>query len=274
MPNTEASLHAHHPIDTRLREMLHSQRRLRGVFNTLPSPAIVEMCGYAGFDFVVLDNEHGSADLQTTEHLLRAARASGIPPIVRCFEADMARCLDMGASGLQIPMVNTADQAARLVQRMRYPTPADASSASGGRRGSAFSTRAAGYGAFGGPAHTALSNSSLALVVMIETPQAVANAAEIAAVDGVDAVFVGPNDLAHSMGHENRWGEAPVQAAIEHVLRTVAAAGKCPGVLALSLAEEDRYAGWGGRYFASVTTGLITQAFAQAARGGRDGVAY
>jgi 4-hydroxy-2-oxoheptanedioate aldolase len=274
-------MHPHHPIDTRLPEMLRSGRRLRGIFNGLPSPAIVEMCAYAGFDFIVIDNEHGSADLQTTEHMLRAARASGIPAIVRCFEQDMARTLDMGASGLQIPMVNTAQQAARLVQRVRYPNPkpnqADSAAsghAPGGQRGSAFSTRAAGYGAFGGPAHTRLSNDSIVLVVMIETPEGVANAAAIAAVPGVDAVFVGPNDLAHSMGYENRWGDPAVQASIEQVLRAVAAAGKCPGVLALSLEDENRYAEWGGRYFASVTTGLITQAFAQAARGGRDGVNY
>jgi 4-hydroxy-2-oxoheptanedioate aldolase len=284
-------MHPHHPIDVRLPEMLRSGRRLRGIFNGLPSPALVEMCAYAGFDFIVIDNEHGSADLQTTEHMLRAARASGIPALVRCFEQDMARNLDMGASGLQIPMVNTAEQAAKLVQRMRYPMPAETTRTQGertersarnqrsepnpgGQRGSAFSTRAAGYGAFGGPAHTRLSNDSTVLVVMIETPQGVANAAAIAAVDGVDAVFVGPNDLAHSMGFENRWGDAPVQAAIEQVLRAVDAAGKCPGVLALTLDEEDRYAAWGGRYFASVTTGLITQAFAQAARGGRSGVNY
>ena len=147
-------MHTHHPIDTRLPEMLRSGRRLRGVFNGIPSPAIVEMCAYAGFDFIVIDNEHGSADLQTTEHMLRAARASGIPPIVRCLEHDIARTLDMGASGLQIPMVNTPEQAARLVQRVRYPLPGGA----GGQRGSAFSSRAAGYGAFGGPAHTRLSN--------------------------------------------------------------------------------------------------------------------
>ena len=260
----------HHPIDTRLPEMLRSGRRLRGVFNGIPSPAIVEMCAYAGFDFIVIDNEHGSADLQTTEHMLRAARASGIPPIVRCLEHDIARTLDMGASGLQIPMVNTPEQAARLVQRVRYPLPGGA----GGQRGSAFSSRAAGYGAFGGPAHTRLSNEGIALIVMIETPEAVAHAGAIAAVPGVDAVFIGPNDLAHSMGHENRWTDAPVQHAIESALRAVAAAGNCPGILALSASDEEHYGAWGARYFASVTTGLITQALRQAAQGGRSAVDY
>ena len=253
-----------HPIDTRLTEMLRSGRLLRGVFNGIPSPAIVEMCAYAGFDFLLLDNEHGSAGLETTEHLLRAARASGIPTVVRCLEHDMARTLDLGASAVQIPMVDTAAHAASLVQRVKYPTRGQP-----GLRGAAFSTRAAGYGAFGGPAHTALSNDGVALIVMIETPEGVANAAAIAAVPGVDAVFVGPNDLAHSMGFDNRWNEAPVQAAIESALRAVAAAGKCPGILALTPEEEARYAAWGARYVASNTAGIILKALRDAARQGR-----
>ena len=255
---------AQHPIDTRLPALLRSGRLLRGVFNGIPSPAIVEMCAFAGFDFILLDNEHGSAGFETTEHMLRAARASGIPTVVRCLEHDMARTLDLGVSAVQIPMVDTAAHAASLVQRVKYPTRGQP-----GLRGAAFSTRAAGYGAFGGPAHTALSNDGVALIVMIETPEGVANASTIAAVPGVDAVFVGPNDLAHSMGFDNRWNEAPVQAAIESALRAVAAAGKCPGILALTPEEEARYAAWGARYVASNTAGIILKALRDAARQGR-----
>ena len=255
---------AQHPIDTRLPEMLRSGRLLRGVFNGLPSPAIVEMCAFAGFDFILLDNEHGSAGLETTEHMLRAARASGIPTVVRCLEHDMARTLDLGVSAVQIPMVDTAAHAASLVQRVKYPTRGQP-----GLRGAAFSTRAAGYGAFGGTAHTAASNDGVALIVMIETPEGVANAAAIAAVPGVDAVFVGPNDLAHSMGFDNRWNEPPVQAAIESALKAVAAAGKCPGVLALTPEEEARYAAWGARYVASNTAGIILKALRDVALQGR-----
>jgi 4-hydroxy-2-oxoheptanedioate aldolase len=155
--------HPHHPLDTRLPALLKSGQRLRGLFNSLPSPAIVEMCGYAGFDFVILDNEHGSANLETTEHMLRAARASGIVPVVRCLRHDISRVLDMGASGVQIPMVGSAEEARDLVQQVRYPRV--------GRRGSAFSPRAAGYGAFPGVAHTERSNAGVALIVMIETPK-------------------------------------------------------------------------------------------------------
>lgn len=249
-----------HPLDDRMPALLKSGQRLRGIFNGLPSPAIVEMCAYAGFDFVVIDNEHGPASLETTEHMLRAARASGIPTVVRCLEHDMARTLDLGASAVQIPMVDTAAHAASLVQRMKYPTRGQS-----GMRGAAFATRAAGYGAFGGTAHTALSNDGVALIVMIETPEGVVNAAAIAAVPGVDAVFVGPNDLAHSMGFDNRWNEAPVQTAIESALKAIAAAGKCPGILALSPEEEARYAAWGARYVASNTAGIILKALREAA---------
>lgn len=256
-----------HPIDTRLPAMLRSGERLRGVFNGLPSPAIVEMCAYAGFDFVIFDNEHGCADYETTENMLRAARASGIVPVVRCFSADIPRVLDMGANAVQIPMVESADQARALVQQVRYPPL--------GRRGSAFSPRAAGYGAFPGVAHTRLSNEGIALIAMIETPQAVAQAAAIAAVDGVDAVFVGPNDLSHAMGFGSDWRAKPVADAIAQALGAIAGAGKCAGTIALTPEDEDRYAAYGARYFASVTTSIITQAFQRAAAAGRkpDGAA-
>ena len=261
------------PLDTRLPEMLRSGKRLRGIFNGIPSPAIVEMCAYAGFDFLLIDNEHGSASIETTEHMLRAARASNLPTLVRCLEHDIARTLDIGAAGLQIPMVSTAAHAQSLVERVKYPLAAGARGISG-KRGSAFSSRAAGYGAFGGPAHTQRSNEGIVLVVMIETAEGVHNAAEIAAVPGVDAVFIGPNDLAHNMGCENRWNEPPVQAAIERALKAVAAAGKCPGILALTPEDEDRYAAWGARYFATVSTGIITKALKEAAQGGRAQLNY
>lgn len=258
-----------HPLDDRLPALLASGQALRGIFNGLPSPALVEMCAYAGFDFIIIDNEHGSADLQTTEHMLRAARASGIVPIVRCFEADIARILDMGASGVQIPMVDTPQQAERLARRVRYP--ADGGS---GLRGSAFSTRAAGYGAFGGIGHTERSNRAIGLIVMIESPLGVSNAAQIAAIAGVDAVFVGPNDLAHAMGHGPRWREAPVQAALRSVFEATAQAGKCPGTLALTAEDERRYSAWGARFFANVTTSVISQALKAAASGDRPDIRY
>ena len=247
-----------HPLDTRFPSMLRSGKPLHGVFNSLPSPAIVEMCAYAGFDFVIIDNEHGSSDFETTENMLRAARASGIVPVVRCFAPDISRILDMGASAVQIPMVNTAEEARELVQQVRYP--------GAGKRGSAFSSRAAGYGAFGGEAHTSRSNEGIALILMIETPEAVINAGAIAAVEGVDAVFVGPNDLSHAMGYGTDWAASEVQTSIKQALLAITAAGKCAGTIALTPEDEDKYAKLGARYFANVTTSIITRAFKQAAQ--------
>lgn len=262
------------PLDTRLPDMLRSGKRLRGIFNGIPSPALVEMCAFAGFDFLLIDNEHGSAGFETTEHMLRAARATNLPTLVRCLEHDIARTLDIGAGGVQIPMVSTAAHAAALVQRVKYPLPGGSAGGIRGERGSAFSTRAAGYGAFGGPAHTQRSNEGIALVVMLETSEGIANARGIAEVDGVDAVFIGPNDLAHNMGFENRWNEPPVQAAIEGALKAVNTAGKCPGILALTVEDEEKYAAWGARYFATVSTGIITKALKEAAQGGRTKLNY
>ncbi|WP_313065286.1 HpcH/HpaI aldolase family protein [Achromobacter animicus] len=250
------------PLDGRLPDMLRSGKPLRGLFNGLPSPAIVEMCAYAGFDFIILDNEHGSADFGMTEHMLRAARATGIVPIVRCFEQDLPRILDMGASAVQVPMVESAEEARRLAGMIHYPPV--------GRRGSAFSTRAAGYGAFGGAGHTQRSNDGIGFIAMIETPEAIAAAGEIAAVDGVDAVFIGPNDLAHAMGHGSDWNAEPVQRAIESGLRAIAAAGKCSGIIALTPQDEEKYGAMGARYFANVSTSIITRALAQAASAGRE----
>ena len=255
-----------HPLDDRLPALLRSGQPLHAIFNSIPSPALVEMCGYAGFDFVILDNEHGSADLGTTEHMLRAARASGILPVVRCLRHDIARVLDMGASGVQIPMVQSAEEAADLVQQVRYPGV--------GRRGSAFSGRAAGYGFFPGAAHTRRSNEGVALIVMIETPEAVEQAAAIAAVPGVDGVFVGPNDLAHAMGHGSDWKAPAVAAAIEKALRAIAAAGTCGGIISMNPADEALYGGWGARFFATVASSVITSALKQARGTPAAGPAY
>jgi len=249
-----------YPIDGRLPALLRGGKPLRGLFNGLPSPAIIEMCAYAGFEFVIIDNEHGSADLGVTEHMLRAARASGIAPVVRCFEHDLPRILDMGASAVQVPMVQTVEQARRLAGMTRYPPL--------GTRGSAFSTRAAGYGAYGGAGHTQRSNDGIAFIAMIETPQAIDVAGGIAAVEGVDAVFIGPNDLAHAMGHGSDWNAEPVQRAIERGLKAIADAGKCPGIITLTPADEEKYGAWGARYFCNVSTSIITRALAQAAQAG------
>ena len=250
-------------IDTRLPELLRGSRPLLGMFIGLPAPALVEMCGHAGVDFVIIDNEHGPAGIESTEHLLRAARGAGVIPVVRTLEPDILRILDIGASAIQVPQVNTREQAARIVAAAKYPPM--------GSRGAAFSTRAAGYGFFGGTDHVTASNSGTAVIVMAETRTAIENIDAIVSVPGIDAVFFGPNDLSFSFGHPGQMQHPEVIGAIEHGIERALAAGVAPGVLATSPDEFRRWAEKGARYLPMVVSGLIANALRTAVAGVRSG---
>lgn len=246
-------------IDTRLPALLRGDRPLAGVFVGLPAPALVEMCGHAGFDFVIIDNEHGPAGIESTEHMLRAARGAGIIPVVRTLESDILRILDIGASAIQVPQVDTPEQAARIVAAAKYPPM--------GTRGAAFSTRAAGFGFFGGEAHVKASNEGTSVIVMAETRKAIDNIDAILAVPGIDAVFFGPNDLSFSFGYPGQLQHPEVVAAIEHGIARALAAGVAPGVLALNPAEFHRWAKAGARYLPMVMSGLVGNALRAAITG-------
>ncbi len=236
-------------IDTRLPELLRGTRPLLGMFVGIPSPSLVEMCGHAGVDFVIVDNEHGPSGFESTEQMLRAARASGVIPVVRTLEADILRTLDIGASAIQVPQVNSAEQATRIVAAAKYPPQ--------GTRGAAFSTRAAGFGFFGGDRHIEDSNAGTAVIVMAETRAALANIDAIVSVPGIDAVFFGPNDLSFSLGHPGQMGHPEVIAAIEHGISRALAHGVAPGVLALAPDDFHRWRRKGARYLPMVLSGLL-----------------
>ncbi len=248
-------------IDTRLPELLRGTRALLGMFVGIPSPSLVEMCGHAGVDFVIVDNEHGPAGIESTEHMLRAARASGVIPVVRTLEGDILRVLDIGASAIQVPQVNTAEQAKRIVAAAKYPPI--------GMRGAAFSTRAAGYGFFGGERHVADSNVGTAVIVMTETRTAIENLDAILSVPGIDAVFFGPNDLSFSYGHPGEMGHPDVVGAIEHGIDRALAHGVAPGVLALTPDDFHRWRRRGARYLPMVLTGLLANALRATVTGTR-----
>lgn len=239
-------------IDTRLPELLRGSRALLGMFVGMPSPSLVEMCGHAGVDFVIVDNEHGPAGIESTEHMLRAARASGVIPVVRTLESDILRTLDIGASAIQVPQVNSAEQAKRIVAAAKYPPL--------GLRGAAFSTRAAGFGFFGGERHVADSNAGTAVIVMTETRTAIEHLDDILSVPGIDAVFFGPNDLSFSFGHPGEMGHPDVIAAIEHGVDRALAHGVAPGVLALTPDDFHRWRRRGCRYLPMVLSGLLANA--------------
>lgn len=242
-------------IDTRFVDYLQEDRPLLGIFTGLTSPAIVEMAGHAKFDFVIVDNEHGPGSFESTEHLIRAAKGAGIVPIVRTSSSntqEILRTLDIGASGIQVPQVNTVEQAEAVVQAAKYPPL--------GNRGVAFSNRAAGFGFFGGPAQLKLANEKTVIINHIETAEAVRNLDGLLKVKGVDVLFVGPNDLSVSMGYEGNYNHPDMQQVIAEVIGKIAAAGITPGILAVNPDDFKKYVAMGARYLPCVATGLIAGA--------------
>ena len=236
-------------IDTRLPALLRSGKTLRGIFIGMPAPPLVEMAGHAGFDFIVIDNEHGNCTLETTEQMIRAAKAVNIIPVVRTLESSINHVLDLGASAIKIPGVNTAAMAQRIVDAAKYPPV--------GRRGAAFSTRAAGFGFFGGDAHVKASNEGTSVIVMIETVEAIENLAAILAVKGIDGAFVGPNDLSFSMGLPGKVGSPEVRAKVEGAIKRIRASGIAAGVIANNNADAKHYREVGANYLSTVYTALM-----------------
>lgn len=242
-------------FDPRLPQLLKQGRPIAGVFVGLASPALVEMVGHAGFDFVVIDNEHGPAGIETTEHLIRAAQVAGTVPVVRVTNPtaqEILRTLDAGASAVQVPQVNTPELARQVVQAAKYPPL--------GTRGTAFSVRAAGYTFFGGPAYMEAANAGTAVITHIETAEAVRRLDELLAVDGIDVYFIGPTDLSVSLGHPGQIDHPEVQATIADVIRRTVAAGKVAGIMVRNPEEFRRMAELGARFITFNIASLIAGA--------------
>ncbi len=198
---------------------------LAGIWLNLGSSVTAEMAGRAGFDWVLIDQEHGIGDQETLLHQLQALEASQTAAIVRIAwnEApQFKRALDLGPSGIMIPYVNTAEEARMAVAAMRYPPQ--------GVRGAAKFHRAAGY-SIDFDTYFAEANDKLLTIVQIETVQAVENVEKIAAVEGVDVLFVGPLDLSVSMGIPQQIDHPDFRSAIKRVVTASHEAGKAAGIL-------------------------------------------
>ena len=200
-----------------------------------PSPQIVEMLGYAGFHWVLLDCEHGSLSLADVEIMCMAADAVGITPIARPKSnsaAELQSVLDRGAQGVQVPHVNTADDARRAVSAVKFGP--------GAGRGLAAGTRPDRWGLGAKMTDFAAAANAQSLVcVQLEHQEAIKNAKDILAVEGIDVFFIGPSDLSQSMGHPGNPKAPPVSAAIDQTLKAIVAAGKTPGMPATAENLQD-----------------------------------
>lgn len=205
----------------RTREKLAEGKAVWGVMTSDPSPYSVEALGYAGFDWILLDNEHGFVTVDAIEGAVRACEVTGMTPIVRPImtRPEFIRpFMDLGAHGVQVPQVETADEAKVAVDAVKY-TPL-------GKRGYGPSRYNRGYT---GPEWVEVSNRETLVCIMIETPLGVRNAEEIARVPGVDVVFVGQGDLSLAMGYPGGMGHPEVTKVAEEAVKAILAGGKVAG---------------------------------------------
>jgi 2-keto-3-deoxy-L-rhamnonate aldolase RhmA len=191
---------------------------------TYTSGGLVELLGRQGFDVIFIDCEHGPAGWDEVEDMVRAAELVNVTPIVRVQSHDVSvitRALDRGAGGVQVPHVNTRQEAEEVVRNAKF-APIGHRGFAGGR--SAFGEKMAEY--------TKRANDETMVIVMLEEVEALRNLDEILKVDHIDVFFVAPGDLAQSMGFPGRMDHPEVQAAIDGAVAKIRAAGKAPGVLA------------------------------------------
>lgn len=226
-----------------------------GVSVMFPSPHVVDMVGRLGFDWVLIDCEHGSISVESVELMALAAEAAGITaiarPSVNSMEA-IGQLMDRGVMGVQVPHVNTAEDARRAVQAVKYYPM--------GERGLAAGVRSSIYGFDSSMADYAEeSNGETLVCVQIEEGEAVRNIEEILTVDGVDVFFVGPSDLSQSLGYPGRPDTPEVREAMEHVFSTVRAAGKISGSAGNAVATQ-RYLDQGVGYLYTHVTTLLSSA--------------
>jgi 2-keto-3-deoxy-L-rhamnonate aldolase RhmA len=212
------------PANT-FKQALAQNRRQLGLWINFAYHPIVESLAGSGFDWMLFDMEHTPNDLQIVGQQLLALRGTGVAPIVRVPVHDMAwikRVLDAGAPNVMIPNVRNAGEAREAVAWTRF--------APEGLRGVAGSTRAGGWTRF--KDYMARANDEIGVIVQIESREALDDLDATCRVNGVDAVFIGPSDLAAALGHRGNAGHPDVQAAISAAIRTARAAGKAVGTLA------------------------------------------
>lgn len=229
-PQPVLTSHQVDPLDLAAR--VRRGDRLLGGLVRMPAEMLVELTGLVGLDYVVVDAEHGPIDQVALGHHIATAEAVGLPLVVRIGSlSEVLRVLDLGAAGIIYPHVDSVAEAQQLVEAVHYPPR--------GRRGFAAYTRAGGYGLRTGAEHLARYAKGPLVIAMIECASAVEAAADIAAVDGIDLLFLGPADLAADLGIL-AGDQAPVVAALAQVRQ--AAGGRVLSICGDEATARDHFA--------------------------------
>jgi 4-hydroxy-2-oxoheptanedioate aldolase len=214
-----------------------------GLWCSLCSPMAAEILGDAGFDWIVIDTEHAPSDPYLVMQQLQATQAGTATAVARVAWNDavlIKRLLDVGVSSLLVPYVQNEDEAARAVAAVRYPPR--------GVRGVATNNRATRYGRIADYAGKA--DGEICLLVQAETAQALARIEAMAKIDGLDGIFIGPADLAASMGHLGNPRHPDVRKAIDDAIRRIRKAGKAAGILTGHLDDAKEFIAGGANFVA------------------------
>ena len=229
-----------------------NRRAMWGPFSKTADPAVVEAIGHAGADFIILDMEHGPSSLRDLEHLIRAAELAGVLPVVRVPEQGwqmVGAALDLGAGGVQMPQVRSADDAERLIRHARFAPLGD--------RGVCRHVRAACYSSLDKQEYFTAANEAV-VVAQLEGKEALANLDAILAVEGLDVVFVGPYDLSQSLGVPGQVQHASVVQAVAEIVRRAGEAGTFAGTFVETMEQAAFWREQGVRYISySVDISLL-----------------
>ncbi|MCD8141038.1 MAG: aldolase/citrate lyase family protein [Planctomycetaceae bacterium] len=215
---------------------------LYGTFADFLSPDIVEMFGLAGFDFTVVDCEHGASGPDRAVDMVRAGTVTNMPTMVRvpnALPSTILKHLDIGSAGIMVPLVHTPDIAKTVAEAARYYPR--------GRRGYA-GMRSANWGFLTVEEHIERCNANTFVQVQAESVEAVKNIDAIASIDGIDSIFIGTFDLSQSLGIPGQVNDAKMVDAIGTVLKAVKNAGKVAGIFAGTFENAKRYADMGFQF--------------------------
>jgi len=230
-------------LQSGIKQKLRNGQVVFGTFFKLNCASLVEMIGYAGFDFIIVDNEHSNFSYSEMENLIRAADGVKLDAIIRtpsAAEEHIAHALDSGASGVQIPGLTTVEQVkAAMPATKYYPL---------GRRGMNFVQRAANFGYMERNAYLEAANSNTLVVVHVENKEMVDQVDELCQVPEVDVLFAGPGDLSQSVGKPGQVNAPEVVDLVERIFAAAAKHQKHVGIWVGNAADAEKYIKMGARY--------------------------
>lgn len=242
--------------ENKMKQKLEEGKVVYGPFVKFTDPAAIEIAAYSGFDFVIIDLEHGPHSNQSAQNLVRAAELGGITPVIRVLEnspTQILRALDIGAQGIEVPHISSRKEAEKAVKAARF--------APQGERGLCRFVRAANYSSVPSDEYIPKANKETAVIIHIEGVQGIKNLREILKVPGIDVIFLGPYDLSQSCGFPGKVNHPLVVEKMEEAVGIAKEAGEKIGTFVETCEEAKKWKKAGVQYISfSVDVGIYYEA--------------